>query len=348
MESVPDETPIDPSDIKIKWITTRAELSSEEANNVLSAVKKYLGSKPSRSSAKFDLDWLLQLHEEMFGRVMISAGKVRDHDLSLGVNFYAILPELQALIGNLHSWPGFGMEMVEQAARLHYEAVRIHPFKNGNGRWSRLLANIWLRLNGQPTVNWPENMTGVESAVRVEYIAALKSADNGDIGPLIEMHRQFSSQSFAFATLMSRHADSDFAKLILSVPAIHKDEAIARDLISAIAHASTMSRLVDADSRAMILLVAQHLLDHARPAEFTHQNSAAREGISLIAHAANMARITPEARESILGVAQKLAAISPLPTKNREREQYSANCRAAQSEIRNLSHAAIMARIAGA
>lgn len=45
--------------------------------------------------------------------------------------------------------------MIDDAALLHYRAVKIHPFPNGNGRWSRMLANVWLRKHGAKPTVWP-------------------------------------------------------------------------------------------------------------------------------------------------------------------------------------------------
>ncbi len=83
--------------------------------------------------------------------------------------------------------------MVTQAAMLHYEAVRIHPFLNGNGRWSRALANIWLFKNSGRYTRWPEDYVGTISPVRDRYIAALKKADQGDIQDLIALHEEFTT-----------------------------------------------------------------------------------------------------------------------------------------------------------
>ena len=49
-----------------------------------------------------------------------------------------------------------GTSLLDQAVFLHHRAVAIHPFPNGNGRWSRLISNIWLKLHDQPIVRWPE------------------------------------------------------------------------------------------------------------------------------------------------------------------------------------------------
>ena len=73
---------------------------------------------------------------------------------------------------------------------LHHRAVHIHPFPNGNGRWSRMLASIWLWLHDHPPTHWPEETLGVESVARSECLAAIRAADDGDYGPLIELHRR--------------------------------------------------------------------------------------------------------------------------------------------------------------
>ena len=70
------------------------------------------------------------------------------------------------------------------------QAVWIHPFMNGNGRWARLLSNIWLRLHKAPVVLWPEEGIGQESPIRNEYIKALQDADRGECGPLVTLHKQ--------------------------------------------------------------------------------------------------------------------------------------------------------------
>jgi Fic family protein len=69
--------------------------------------------------------------------------------------------------------------------------VQIHPFLNGNGRCARMLANIWLKRHGHGVIEWPEETIGARSVVREEYIAAIRAADDGDEGPLGELHQRF-------------------------------------------------------------------------------------------------------------------------------------------------------------
>lgn len=64
------ETPIDDiSGLKIKSVRTRKALHDVEAENIRSAIVKYMASKPTRTQAPFDLNWLKALHGEMLGRV---------------------------------------------------------------------------------------------------------------------------------------------------------------------------------------------------------------------------------------------------------------------------------------
>ncbi|MHC4134415.1 MAG: mobile mystery protein B [Planctomycetota bacterium] len=191
-EPFPGETPIDPSGLKRRGsVTNRQELAAVEAVNINKAFLKYLASKPSSRSAPFDFAWFLRLHREMFGDVWTWAGVVRTHDLSIGVPHFQVIERLAALVGDLHSWSEFGHPLEIQAVWLHHKAVRIHPFANGNGRWARLLSNIWLKLHGEPIVSWPDELLGLASEVRDEYLAAIQAADRGNYDGLAELHRRF-------------------------------------------------------------------------------------------------------------------------------------------------------------
>jgi Fic-DOC domain mobile mystery protein B len=193
--TIPGATPIDDtSGLKIPHITTLAELSVFEAENIAKAHLKYLAGSVTRKSAKFDYAWCLKLHREMFGDVWEWAGTLRTHNPNIWIPFAAIPESLAMLLADLESWSGFGHAMDEQSAWLHHRAVKIHPFKNGNGRWSRMLANVWLKLHKQPLVEWPENIIGTESEIRAAYIAAIKKADAGEYDDLIAIHRRYTAK----------------------------------------------------------------------------------------------------------------------------------------------------------
>lgn len=191
-ESVEGETPIDPSGLKRPGsIKNRRELAAAEAPNINKAILKYLALKPHRRSARFDYPWFLALHKEMFGDVWVWAGTHRTHDVNIGVQHLQIVEQLSALVKDLDSWTGFGHSIADQACWLHHKAVWIHPFQNGNGRWARLLSNIWEKLHDEPIVVWPDEVLGESSTVRAEYLAAIRRADAGDYSLLSELSGRF-------------------------------------------------------------------------------------------------------------------------------------------------------------
>lgn len=191
-QSIPDETPIDPSGLKPalrRIVHGRAQLNIVEAENIRLATVKYLAGTPTRRGAPFTPKWMLKLHAEMFGNVWLWAGTPRTVELNLGCPAWRIQTDLHNLAEDLRCWSSPAMPWVEQAATLHYRAVKIHPFLNGNGRWARLLANIWLKLHGAPLTLWPESgVSGGTSPIRGQYIQALKSADQDDLSLLIGLH----------------------------------------------------------------------------------------------------------------------------------------------------------------
>lgn len=190
---IPGATPLGSSSgLKIPGITTRAGLYEAEFRNTAKAISKYLAVRPSVRSAPFTRTWLFRLHKEMFGDVWKWAGKKRQSGTNVGIEPHRIEPALEDLLRDLQAWKESGMGVVEQAARLHHRAVYIHPFENGNGRWARLLANIWLKQSRTGITVWPDgDMIDGASAIRGEYIDALKRADDNDYEPLIDLHKRY-------------------------------------------------------------------------------------------------------------------------------------------------------------
>ena len=78
----------------------------------------------------------------------------------------------------------------ECAIRIGYRLVVIHPFPNGNGRWSRLAADALVVALGGRRFSWGGGSLAEASEVRHTYIAALQAADRtGDVGRLVEFAR---------------------------------------------------------------------------------------------------------------------------------------------------------------
>lgn len=66
--------------------------------------------------------------------------------------------------------------------------MQIHPFPNGNGRHARIMADAMLdRVYKERPIDWAggHNLQKMGER-RAAYIAALRAADGGDIGPLMK------------------------------------------------------------------------------------------------------------------------------------------------------------------
>ena len=174
------ETPLDDiSGLKIKNITTRAELDEVEADNILDAYLKYTISPENLKGIKFDTLFLQQLHRDMFGNVWSWAGNFRTTQTSIGIEAINIRQSLYQLMDDLSFWETT-WDYQDTATRLHYSLVKIHPFLNGNGRCGRLFTDLWLLSQNYEMLEWGSSDINHENESRREYIDALRAVDNGD------------------------------------------------------------------------------------------------------------------------------------------------------------------------
>jgi Fic-DOC domain mobile mystery protein B len=75
------------------------------------------------------------------------------------------------------------------AVRFHHRLVSVHPFPNGNGRWSRLVADVLITQLGGKRFTWGGADLRAAGTAREAYIAALRTADDHDLAPLIAFAR---------------------------------------------------------------------------------------------------------------------------------------------------------------
>lgn len=89
---------------------------------------------------------LRDLHARLYENVWTWAGLYRQRELSIGIDPVMIAVELRSTLENLlYRWEHTSDWTAKQLAMAtHAEAVRIHPFVDGNGRSTRLLADLVL------------------------------------------------------------------------------------------------------------------------------------------------------------------------------------------------------------
>ena len=170
--------------LKLKWITLHSELNEAEARNIAQAQIWLMSNK---NKDIFSDTFLRELHKKMFGDVWKWAGVYRTSERNIGVAPYQIPIKLMQLFDDVKFWiENKTYSNREIAVRLHHKLVQIHPFPNGNGRVSRLMADLVLgKLEGTKLYWGNTNLVNV-SEVRSSYIAALRKADGGNYADLME------------------------------------------------------------------------------------------------------------------------------------------------------------------
>lgn len=168
--------------LKAKWITTRAELNELETKGIAEAEIWLLNNKKDILNETF----IKTLHKKMFGDIWKWAGNFRTTERNIGVAPYDIQPKLRMLLDDIKFWiSNKTYSEKEIAVRFHHRLVQIHPFPNGNGRISRIMADLLMRSFNHGNLNWgSENLTEI-SELRSEYIKALQEADKGNYKPLL-------------------------------------------------------------------------------------------------------------------------------------------------------------------
>ena len=74
----------------------------------------------------------------------------------------------------------------EIAVRFKHRIVSIHCFPNGNGRHSRLMADILIeKIFRQPVFSWGAANLVKQGDTRTSYLQAIREADKGVIEPLL-------------------------------------------------------------------------------------------------------------------------------------------------------------------
>lgn len=170
--------------LKLKWITLRSELNEAEARNIAQA-QLWLASNKKKDVCSDT--FLRKLHKKMFCDVWIWAGEYRITERNIGVAPYQIPMKLMQLFDDLNFWiDNKTYSNHEIAVRLHHKLVQIHPFPNGNGRVSRLMADLVLQKLGGKTLYWGDTNLVDVSEVRRKYIDALRKADAGDYTDLLD------------------------------------------------------------------------------------------------------------------------------------------------------------------
>lgn len=182
-------TPDEQADL-IPNLATKEELNQWERENILVAYSWALNPRTLARENALSESYLRNLHRRMFNETWKWAGLYRTSEKNIGVPHYQIREQLAILIGDTSYWLEHATFSPDEIAiRFHHRLVFIHAFANGNGRHARLMADVLAKLQGCPEFTWGGAEIVAQGDIRRGYIDALRTADKGDIAPLLEFAR---------------------------------------------------------------------------------------------------------------------------------------------------------------
>jgi Fic-DOC domain mobile mystery protein B len=126
----------------IKSISTHGELDEHEQLNIEKAIAWIMTIKLKKEKILSET-FIKNLHKKMLGNVWKRAGEFRKSEKNIGVKWISIGVELKKLLDDTHYWiENKTYSPDEITLRFKHRLVNIHCFANGNGRHSRIMADV--------------------------------------------------------------------------------------------------------------------------------------------------------------------------------------------------------------
>ncbi len=187
------QTPLDEEEkdgLLILTIATRGELDEFEQQNIEKTVQWILG-RTFKPELFFTEDFVRMLHKRMYADVWAWAGEFRKTNKNIGVDKWKIPSDLKYLLDDAKYWHENNTYTQDEiAVRFKHRIVSIHCFPNGNGRHSRLMADIIIeKIYKQRVFSWGAANLSDEGDTRKSYLKAVKTADRGDYSLLLAFAR---------------------------------------------------------------------------------------------------------------------------------------------------------------
>ena len=193
LDYIDGQTPLDEDEkdgLLLPTIVTREELDEFEQHNIERAIQWEMG-RTFKPEEVFTEQFIRNVHKRMYKDVWAWAGKFRTTNKNIGTDWWQIPVALARLLEDVRFWHANNTYPPDEIAiRFKHRIVSIHCFPNGNGRHSRLMADILIeKIYKQPPFTWGAANLSDAGDARTNYIKALKAADNGDYNPLLAFAR---------------------------------------------------------------------------------------------------------------------------------------------------------------
>lgn len=145
-------------------------------------------------TTKLTLSYLLDLHRLALGHLYAFAGRYREVNISKGGFAFPAARFLPASMQQFEQqWlrkplPADRDALLDHVGAVHGELLFIHPFREGNGRAARMLANLMLERQGHERPRWEL----IDEAAFPRYVAAVQQSGLGNYAPMQALIRSLS------------------------------------------------------------------------------------------------------------------------------------------------------------
>ena len=199
--AIPAEEDFEP-DSKDEVLRNYLGVKSKEEMELLEAQelkRAELALLETQVNHQFTAEDICTIHELWLGDIYPFAGKYRTVNLTKDGFLFAASQRIADLMVKFEKdfltqytpCNDFDMEQLARALGIvHIELILIHPFREGNGRAARLLADLMVMQAKRPSLDYsPIDQTKNEKGFN-EYIAAIHSGVDGDYEPIQKLFKK--------------------------------------------------------------------------------------------------------------------------------------------------------------
>lgn len=168
-------------------ITSPTEMDAAEANALIDAVDRLVRSYDEEH--RFTANDICEFHRVWLGGIYAWAGEYRQVNVSKGNFMFAAAGRIPALMAEFERDAlarctpckfETTEEIVGALAETHVELVLIHPFREGNGRISRVLSTLMALQAGLPLLDFGT----IAGEKKENYFAAVRAGLDRNYRPM--------------------------------------------------------------------------------------------------------------------------------------------------------------------
>lgn len=172
-------------------ITDKKELGEAEAEGFANAELDLI--EELTDETVFDVAYIRDIHRRALSHLYEFAGEYRSVNMSKGGFHFAaahVIPKAmknfeQEVLLNLPHQYDSREQLIHDIGLIHAELLFIHPFRDGNGRTMRILANLMSYKQGYDEIDVEPISKGGE--MRKRYIKGVQAAGQEDYKPMIQL-----------------------------------------------------------------------------------------------------------------------------------------------------------------